>query len=428
MNERPSTGVDYIWKDNETGEVFKRKSPRALEVPVMIFDRSATTVDWQELRALRHKYGIVGSEFGKFGISEPLLSRTERGKSTPTLEKYKNFHLALVKYPYEPFTMKVRTSLRAMLDVSNPAHLRMFDEVSHQESVFEAKRWIATLAPLTLGDSIRQLVLADARKQVDFLTDVDSPSMSTTTLSEIIKDVHIATQFSLNSILNASLLNSFDNDNHVMQLVRLKTIDTIPMDKDKLETNTYGTLFKYARVAMGYSQPLFAKTLGIPLSLPTKIETSNRHTLPDENQQRLNALLGINENDALYHVWEQKRAGHALVISDDKFKEIRQGKLFFSKPEDFVDPARIPPEDNLLLTKLRDGQNTITQLVEAWRKKYLISQTAFAQRANVGRTTLIDMEKGRINPEDRNMVKILGACGYDIHHPITQHVLAKTSR
>lgn len=405
-------------------EIEQNPSRRPKTVPspeVAVFNRAPSTFDWTELKAFRQRNHLFRYHFEESAIS--TVRNIENGRY-PDLQTQKNIYFDVMKYVYDPFTRQLRSFLIQQLqDESDPETVALKEEFSQRELAFEEARWRTTVSKHGLGESIRQLILNEGITQLDFVKQLDHPTINSHFLKNVIAEKYKPRLLNLNSILEASLLATFGEDNAVMQILRLKTIRETPLTKEKLEKSRYGSVLTYCWTAMGYMQEELARVVGIGESTITDLKWKARAQFKNRSQQLIHQLLGIDEANPLYQVMQAKEYSFYTPLSESQFSDICKGKFIFCPPGGFTDPAVIPKEDQTFLTKIQTEKLDIADIMMLWITKHGISQKAFAKKAKRTVNRISEIKNKNYQPSDLGTFKIAQTFGYDIHHPITQYML-----
>jgi len=182
---------------------------------------------------------------------------------------------------------------------------------------------------------------------------------------------------------------------------------------------------RYTRVTRGKTQKELAEDLGISRSRIALLETNSRPTSP-KLQQDLTAALGLTPEDPLYTILDTKRDGTEPVISNEAYQSLVAGKVVFHDPSLRQEIPPISPIEQEIINKR--GDLTFGQMLKSIRTNKLgddVSKRELASRTgtSINEVNLIENEKRK--PDGLIVVRIAGALGYDLHHPITQSLLEK---
>jgi CRP-like cAMP-binding protein/ribosome-binding protein aMBF1 (putative translation factor) len=313
--------------------------------------------------------------------------------------------------------------LREIFLYRTPKNLEVFKqkdsaeepELLEIEIPTEEEKWLRTLSQegMTLGKSLRLLRLdkklsQTALKKEAHLTEKQIGSYergSRTPLEDTIEKLIIGL--------------GINPDSKLAQLLYLKRAKREPLSVTELQTITNPALMRYMRIVNNLTEEQLGEKLGQKQTDICEFETGQR-PMPKEVTKRFISWLSETSGPAIAQVAELKAKNSHEPLSAQLLRSVLAHGTLFAEHTEELGGRQISEEEDSLFSRLTDEETSGAMI------QHIIDERELKKRAisrDAGITTnILDNINTRIF-EDRIIVKIMEAMGYDIHNSLTHLVL-----
>lgn len=294
--------------------------------------------------------------------------------------------------------------------------------------IVEEHQWMRTLTRegMTLGRALSMLRLSVDASRAEFAKKAQiNHSKYCDDEKRSIPGVTV-----LNQIIGASQL---DTSRFPAQLLRLMRANILPMTLTELQTSTFSELFRYLRQIKGVPSGLRKNVIGATeiFNIENSVSKPQKKTVEKSIE-----FFALDPQSTLVEIIRIKAVNPMEQIPRETIEKIFTGdhgeQYFFAQHLEEIGEPSLSVEDKHVLVELRkrrrqtlsEGSNNIIGAsIRYLRQGCSLSHAALAQDAKTGKTAISRIETGVIIPEDKTIMHILNAMGYDIHHPIASYFL-----
>lgn len=289
----------------------------------------------------------------------------------------------------------------------------------------EEKKWLRTLMhkKMTVGESIRFLRLAEGLSLSKFSEKVNCHSHL---LDKVEDGREKPWLFTINKIIEGK---SMIKAGLLAQFLRMKINRDRPMTLQELQNCSKGQLIRYLRILTGFTIKEMGEKLGYAETTWSQIERDIQpvHTKTiDAFMKHLSPSYSEDAvNSALFEIITKKMEGNDTEIARSTYKKAISGRYLFAEHLKTIDPypSEVLTEYKLLLSKMEVSDSFGEKMQFLRKYKGIPSIAKLSRMVEMNEHSISGIEtKGKI-PKDYILARIMKGLGYDIHHPLTWHML-----
>lgn len=304
----------------------------------------------------------------------------------------------------------MRESMIDILSDSDPNELALREDLVALRERSEERKWMRTIHNTSLDKAVRYIRFAEGLKTSQ-LEKESEVSRYTFLRNHKRMQPNI-----LRLLIDASVL---DTDGKPAQLLHLKNQQKEPLSLDALQTSTTGQILQYLRIIMGHSQNTLAEATGKAQSVIAYVEAKER---PPTYLHTLLELLQLDPTDPLAEIIQKKANKEKIIIDEDKKTRLLKGNILFTEHLNNIGPYPLSQKDRVFLEET--AESSVGTIMSRLRTEKGLSQLSMANLIEAGQDQISRIENNRKMPEHGFILRLMKYFDYDIHHPLTQRLLA----